>query len=247
MAGTGEFVCVLISGRGEEAEEDKAEPEVEPLAPEVDVGIFSSVRTLQSPLGQSGHSFSPHHRHNQTLETKTSIKWFTHQDCKDMFLLSKWNQSKTYEYAIVRDFGTDYGICCWYTPQLNYTEIDLHTRQNNLLEPDWEFWFEKKVPKVEKYSHPILSLTLGTVQGSKTGKDNGFTMLFDIESFDYSYFNEGSEGLKLALVHHLDMPIMRQKGRDQYQFQQTTITFSLRLQVSTSLPALRIRLPSPPL
>ena len=39
-------------------------------------------------------------------------------------------------------------------------------------------------------------------------------MLFDIESFDYSYFNEGSEGLKLALVHHLDMPIMRQKGRD---------------------------------
>ena len=39
-------------------------------------------------------------------------------------------------------------------------------------------------------------------------------MLFDIESFDYSYYNEGSEGLKLALVHHLDMPIMRQKGYD---------------------------------
>ena len=37
-------------------------------------------------------------------------------------------------------------------------------------------------------------------------------MLFDIESFDYSYYDEGSEGLKLALVHHLDMPIMRQKG-----------------------------------
>ena len=50
------------------------------------------------------------------------------------------------------------------------------------------------------------------MKGSKTGKDHGFTMLFDIESFDYSYFNEGSEGLKLALVHHLDMPIMRQKG-----------------------------------
>ena len=49
-------------------------------------------------------------------------------------------------------------------------------------------------------------------KGSKTGKDNGYTMLFDIESFDYSYYNEGSEGLKLALVHHLDMPIMRQKG-----------------------------------
>ena len=96
---------------------------------------------------------------NETLETKTSITWFTHQDCKDMFLLSKWNQSKTYEYAIVRDFGTDYGICCWYTPQLNYTEIDLHTRQNNLSEPDWEFWFDEKVPKVEQFSPFPLSLT----------------------------------------------------------------------------------------
>ena len=46
-----------------------------------------------------------------------------------MFLLSKWNQTKTYEYDIVRDFGTDYGICCWYTPQLNYTEIDIHTKE----------------------------------------------------------------------------------------------------------------------
>ena len=50
------------------------------------------------------------------------------------------------------------------------------------------------------------------IKGAKTGKDNGYTMLFDIESFDYSYYDEGSEGLKLALVHHLDMPIMRQKG-----------------------------------
>ena len=50
------------------------------------------------------------------------------------------------------------------------------------------------------------------LQGAKTGKDNGYTMLFDIESFDYSYYDEGSEGLKVALVHHLDMPIMRQTG-----------------------------------
>jgi len=133
-------------------------------------------------------------KHNETLETKMSITWFTHQECKDMFVLSKWNQTKTYDFAIERDFGTDYGICCWYTPQINFTEIDIHTKENNLHEPDWGQWF-MNVPK-----------------GSKTGKDNGFTMLFDIESFDYSYYNEGSEGLKLALVHHLDMPIMRQKG-----------------------------------
>jgi hypothetical protein len=26
--------------------------------------------------------------------------------------------------------------------------------------------------------------------------DNGFSVLFDIESFDYGYYDEGSEGLK---------------------------------------------------
>ena len=57
-----------------------------------------------------------------------------------------------------------------------------------------------------------LRIAFFSLQGAKTGKDNGYTMLFDIESFDYSYYDEGSEGLKVALVHHLDMPIMRQTG-----------------------------------
>ena len=53
-----------------------------------------------------------------------NIKVLLAQNCEDMFVLSKWNQSKTYSFEIKRDFGTDYGICCWYTPQLNFTEID---------------------------------------------------------------------------------------------------------------------------
>ena len=92
-----------------------------------------------------------------------SITWFTHQDCKDMFLLSKWNQTKTYDYAIERDFGTDYGICCWYTPQLNFTQIDLHTHENHLHEPDWGHWFmnvpkvlENKIHRVHKKKEPCL-------------------------------------------------------------------------------------------
>ena len=50
------------------------------------------------------------------------------------------------------------------------------------------------------------------ISGAKTGKDNGFSILFDIESYDYGYYDEGSEGLKVAVVHHLDMPIIRQVG-----------------------------------
>ena len=143
--------------------------------------------------------------------SKKTLSWFTNPRCDDMFLMSKWNQTKTFKYPIETDFGTDYGICCWYTPQLNFSEILLHTEENHLHEPDWGHWF-MNVPKVKIFFFLTLKATLFMFQGSKTGKDNGFSMLFDIESFDYSYFNEGSEGLKLALVHHLDMPIMRQKG-----------------------------------
>ena len=59
---------------------------------------------------------------------------------------------------------------------------------------DWAFWFNS----VKK--------------GAKTGKDNGYSVLFDIESYDYGYYDEGSEGLKVAIVHHLDMPIIRQRA-----------------------------------
>ena len=38
------------------------------------------------------------------------------------------------------------------------------------------------------------------------------SVLFDIESYDYGYYDEGSEGLKVAVVHHLDMPIIRQRA-----------------------------------
>ena len=78
-----------------------------------------------------------------------------------MFLLSKWNQTKTFHHAIDREFGTDYGICCWYTPQLNYTEIDLHTKENNLKEPNWELWFDERVKKVVEVISPFsLSLMI---------------------------------------------------------------------------------------
>ena len=41
-----------------------------------------------------------------------------------MFIYAKWNSSTTYGFGNnERDFGTDYGICCWYTPQLNFSAI----------------------------------------------------------------------------------------------------------------------------
>ena len=80
------------------------------------------------------------------------------------FLSLQWNGSTTYEFAIERDFGTDYGICCWYTPQHNLTEVKLHQEQNNLSEPDWGFWFQdlpKVTSKLEMTNFPLkLALKL---------------------------------------------------------------------------------------
>ena len=39
-------------------------------------------------------------------------------------------------------------------------------------------------------------------KGATTGKHNGFTMLVDIESFDYNYFDEGAEGLKVFICKY---------------------------------------------
>ena len=64
-------------------------------------------------------------------------------------------------------------ICKYFIIFYNYSAIPSGP------DTDWNYWF-------------------GTVKkGAKTGKDNGFSVLFDIESFDYGYYDEGSEGLKV--------------------------------------------------
>ena len=138
------------------------------------------------------------------------LEWLAHQECEDMFILSKWNHTKTYGHPIEREFGTDHGICCWYTPQVDLTEVEAHRMDNNFNEPDWGYWFAK-LPK-EKFSFSQMCVDIFFSKGSLSGLGNGFQMVLDIETFDYELTNEGSEGIKVGLVHHLDMPIMGLKS-----------------------------------
>ena len=79
----------------------------------------------------------------RNLTVEGSITWLSHQNCDDMFIYSKWNGTTTYGFgANERDFGTDYGICCWYTPQLNFSAIP------DGPDTDWAFWFNS-VPRGE--------------------------------------------------------------------------------------------------
>ena len=133
------------------------------------------------------------HKLSKVAPANKSMEWAMHQKCKDMFVFSKWNGSMSEgAYDIDYDFGTDYGICCWFSPQLNLSQIresffSKRRASNKTVDKNFRMgqmdidgqWFEN------------------ITKGATTGKHNGFTMLVDIEAFDYNYSDEGAEGLKV--------------------------------------------------
>ena len=72
----------------------------------------------------------------------------------DAIFIFQWNGSITYSFEIERDFGTDYGICCWHTPQHNITLIHQDMIEHNLSEVHWGEWFQD----VKKVSCKSISL-----------------------------------------------------------------------------------------
>ena len=77
-----------------------------------------------------------------------------------MSTLFQWNGSITYSFEIERDFGTDYGICCWHTPQHNISLIHQDMIEHNHSEVHWGEWF-MGVKKVS-CSALLLLISLGT-------------------------------------------------------------------------------------
>ena len=95
-------------------------------------------------------------------------------------------------YDIDYDFGTDYGICCWFSPQLNLSQIREqflkdHAALNKTIDENY------RMGQMDIDGHWFANIP----KGATTGKHNGFTMLVDIEAFDYNYSDEGAEGLKV--------------------------------------------------
>ena len=44
------------------------------------------------------------------------------------------------------------------------------------------------------------------------GKNNGYKLLLDAESYDNSHFGMPEKGIQVALTHHLDIPVMSHSG-----------------------------------
>jgi len=47
---------------------------------------------------------------------------------------------------------------------------------------------------------------------AKNGLQNGFEILVDIESYDYTISPTNGEGIVVSILHHLDIPIMKNTG-----------------------------------
>ena len=125
-----------------------------------------------------------------------SLDWAMHQKCKDSFVFSKWNGSMSEgAYDIDYDFGTDYGICCWFSPQLNLSKIR-EEFISNLNASNKTIEEHGRMGQMDIDGHWFADIP----KGATTGKHNGFTMLVDIEAFDYNYSDEGAEGLKVYIL-----------------------------------------------
>ena len=120
------------------------------------------------------------------------MNWAVHQRCEDMFIKSNFNGSSYDDTTeIDYDFGTDYGICCWFTPQLNYTEI---VRQYKSAHSASSTNNTPRMVQRDIDGHWFTHVQ----KGATSGKHNGYSLIFDVEVFDYIYYTEGSEGLKVS-------------------------------------------------
>ena len=47
---------------------------------------------------------------------------------------------------------------------------------------------------------------------AKNGLQNGFEILIDVETYDYTASKTDGEGIVVSILHHLDIPIMKNTG-----------------------------------
>ena len=126
---------------------------------------------------------------------ENTLNYAMHQKCEDLIIQNKLrdvvsDNSLEFDY----DFGTDYGICCWFTPQLNYAElVRLHKIAKASKQPASN---STRLGQRDMQGQWFLDIT----KGATSGKYNGYIMLLDVETYDYMYYMEGSEGLKVILL-----------------------------------------------
>ena len=126
---------------------------------------------------------------NQTLFYNISS-----QICSNMIIGVSWKSNPNYSDVFLDAFksSTDYGACCLIMPYL-----DLENPLTKYLSPaDYTGKDYHSIPK---------GLT-------RNGIQNGLSVMIDVESYEYAYFERGAEGFRVAIEDCRDKPVINQNG-----------------------------------
>ena len=125
------------------------------------------------------------------------LKRTAHQACADMFLGHVWCGTKHYKSDTAVAYGTDEGMCCMYHPNIikdpNKQTTD-EEKDDGSSTFDWDDWKENKT------------------KGVKPGKEKGFVLLLDVESFDYNGAEVSYEGFHVVVGSYHDQAIINQRA-----------------------------------
>ena len=64
---------------------------------------------------------------------------------------------------------------------------------------------------------------------SRNGINNGLELLLDAEVYDYALSKSGIEGFTLSILHHLDIPIMKNIGVNVLPGQSNQLAITVKL------------------
>ena len=124
------------------------------------------------------------------------------------YIFTQWNGSTIHHFEVDRDFGTDYGICCWFTPQFNFTKILKHSHSESLEEPDWGFWFTQ-IQKVNIFHlKPFIWSNIFIFDTQCRNFRTFLTLRFYVTSF-FILINFSSKIAKIQLTQNSEPRILR--------------------------------------
>ena len=108
-------------------------------------------------------------------------------NCSQMLMRVQWKSnllnSKSFSNTW-ESFPTDKGACCGIFPQLDFE----NTRLSNTSKIQYSGKDYHSIPK-----------------GSRNGIKNGLEVILDVESYDYGYFVEGRNQLKIIRTPEVSM------------------------------------------
>ena len=129
------------------------------------------------------------------VKSNGDLKRTAHQACKDMFIRDEWNEERRYQNNLGAAYETDWGMCCIYHPK--FKELAMQTDEEsgkNVYKADIKHWKEK------------------TSKVVRAGREKGYILLLDVESFDYVGADVSYEGFQLVVGSFHDQPIVNQKA-----------------------------------